>query len=226
MKKNILIYFVIIFITACSGANDGRISAEVIRVIDGDTIEVLLDGKEETVRFLLIDTPETRHPQLGVQPYGQEASAFVHDLLQGETVELEFDGSERDKYGRLLMYVYIDGESVQEMLLRKGLARVAYVYPPNTKYVDRYREIQAEAQKKAIGIWSIENYVQEDGFQSEFVEQENVQSSDCNIKGNLSSSGDKIYHVPGGAHYEVTKPEQWFCSEEEAKAAGFRPAQR
>ena len=128
------------------------------------------------------------------------------------------------------------------------MARVAYVYVPNTKYVDRYYEIQKEAQKKGVGIWSIENYAQEDGFHEEVVKgnQESLKSNanengggqsssapsgDCNIKGNISSSGDKIYHMPGQQYYEVTKideskGEKYFCSTQEAEQAGFRASQR
>lgn len=143
-----------------------RITAKVIEVIDGDTIKVSINGSAETVRFLLIDTPETKHPSKHVQPFGPEASKFTANLLNGKQVELEKDITERDKYGRLLFYVYIDGKSAQEQLLAKGLARVS-IYPPDVKYVDKYRAIQDQARKGGIGIWSIENYAQEDGYHTE-----------------------------------------------------------
>ncbi|WP_035349774.1 thermonuclease family protein [Fictibacillus gelatini] len=205
------------------------VPAEVIRVIDGDTIKVNVNNKEETVRFLLVDTPESVHPTKPIQPFGPEASQLTKKLLTGKKVELELDVSERDKYGRLLAYVYVDGKSVQEELLKKGLARVAYVFAPNTKYVDRYRKIERAAREKGIGIWSLENYVQEDGFHpkkeakqpKEPLETEDHPSG-CNIKGNISTHGDKIYHVPGGRYYRITKPEQWFCTVKEAERAGFR----
>ena len=132
-----------------------KLDAKVIRVIDGDTIEVeLSNGKKETVRFILVDTPETKHPQRGVEPCGPEASAFTAKMLPaGTTVKLELDVQERDRYGRLLAYVYKNGKSVQEALLAEGLARVA-VFPPNVKYVDEYRAIEAEAKKAKKGIWS------------------------------------------------------------------------
>lgn len=162
-----------------------------------------------------------------MQPFGPEASQFAKETLEGKEVELEFDVSERDKYGRLLAYVWIDGKMFNEMLLEKGLARVAYVFAPNTKYVDRFYEIQKKAQKEGIGIWSIENYVQEDGFQSinadSLNKEENNENEDCLIKGNINSKGEKIYHTPDSPSYEQTKPEMWFCTEEEAQAAGFRP---
>jgi len=150
------------------------ISASVVEVIDGDTIKVKIKGKIETVRFLLVDTPETKHPQKGVQPFGSQAYQFTKSLLSGKTVQLEKDVQERDKYGRLLMYVYVDGKSFQKELLKRGLARVA-VYPPNIKYVDEYRKIEREARKMGVRIWSIDGYVQEDGFISR--EKDSKQSS-------------------------------------------------
>lgn len=149
-----------------------RIKAEVVNVFDGDTIKVKVNGKEAKVRFLLIDTPETHHPRLGEQPFGKEASKFTTDLLTDKTVELEQDVSPGpDKYGRMLYYIYVDGKSVQEMLLEKGLARVAYIYVPNVKYVDKYRAIQEKAQKAGVGIWSVENYARENGYHPEAVKE-------------------------------------------------------
>lgn len=89
-----------------------------------------------------------------------------------------------------------------EMLLVKGLARVAYVYQPNVKYVDHFQSIQHEAQEKGIGIWSLENYVQEEGFnKSSKVPSQKLSSAGCDIKGNINSKGEKIYRTPDGAYY-------------------------
>jgi len=134
-----------------------RTTATVVSVTDGDTIKVKFsNGKIETVRLLLIDTPETVHPSKPVQPCGPEASAFTKKMLPaGSTVKLEFDVQERDKYGRLLAYVYVGGKSVQKALLAEGLAKVA-VYPPNVKYVDEYRAIEAKAKAAKKGIWADE----------------------------------------------------------------------
>lgn len=212
-------------------------SAVVKRVVDGDTIEVDIDGKEETVRMILVDTPETKHPQLGVQPFGPEASAFTEESLNGKEVGLEKDVSDRDQYGRLLRYVWVDGELFNQKLIEEGLARVS-VYQPDVKYVDEFRASQEKAQQKGIGIWSIENYAQEDGYHIEEEEpepepeettepqEETETTGDCNIKGNINSSGEKIYHVPGGQFYDVTVPEEIFCSTTEAENAGYRASQR
>jgi micrococcal nuclease len=139
------------------------IDAKVTRVVDGDTLEVTINGKKETVRMILVDTPETKKPNTPVQPFGPEASAFTKESLEGKDIKLEKDVSERDQYKRLLYYVYIGDIMFNETLLEKGLARVA-VFPPDVKYVDQFRDIQKKAQEAKLGIWSIENYATEKGY--------------------------------------------------------------
>lgn len=222
------IFFVLAGCNQLQSSEKDRIPVQVLNVVDGDTIKVKVDGKNETVRFLLVDTPESVHPNKPVQPFSKEASKHTENMLSGSNVELELGIGERDKYGRLLAYVYADGKSVQKSLLEKGLARVAYVFEPNTKYVDDYEKIQKQAQKEGIGIWSLENYSQEEGYISEKTEDpvEETADSKCTIKGNINSSGEKIYHVESGRYYKITKPEKWFCSEQEAIDAGFRKSQQ
>ena len=223
---------------------------ELQEVIDGDTIRINYNGKSEKVRFLLVDTPETNHETLGEQPYGPEAKQFVKQLLEGQhTVYLEFDVSYRDKYKRLLAYVYTeDGISIQEQLLQNGFARVAYIYDPNTKHVDWFKSIQKTAQKSSTGIWSVEDYVTNRGYDKEVyyatIKEDKQKESDsdlltdeanstinntdnsCVIKGNINSKGNEIYHMPGQRDYDNTVPEEMFCTVEEAEAAGFIPASR
>ncbi|MRX72270.1 nuclease [Bacillus lacus] len=198
-----------------------HIPAEVVRVVDGDTVQVSINGRKETVRLLLIDTPETVHPSKPVEPFGPEASSFAKKHLEGKSIGLELDASERDKYGRLLAYVHVEGKMFNEMILEEGLARVAYVFAPNTRHVDRFYEIQKAAQKREAGLWSIENYAAADEKYST-----DSETTACRIKGNVSSSGEKIYHLPGGQFYQVTKEEELFCSEEEAVKAGYRKSKR
>ena len=149
-------------------SRQGLIPVELVKTIDGDTIKIMYEGKEENVRYLLIDTPETNHPRLGKQPYGQQAKVRNQELLQKGQLEIEFDvGGKYDKYGRLLAYIYIDGKSVQEQLLKEGLARVAYVYPPNTRHLDAFEKAEQQAKKSGIGIWTLEDYTTDRGFDSE-----------------------------------------------------------
>jgi len=141
--------------TTADDQQQSLISAEVVNVVDGDTIDVRLkSGKQERVRFILVDTPETVHPKKGEEPFGREASDFTKKTLSGQKVDLKLGVQERDKYGRLLAYVYLkDGTMINELLLQKGLARVA-VFPPNTEFVDQFRDIEAQAKKEYKGIWS------------------------------------------------------------------------
>jgi micrococcal nuclease len=128
----------------------------VTRVIDGDTVEIspTIDGIED-VRFIGVDTPETKDPDCGVQPYGTEASAFTTSELQGQEVQLEFDVEKTDRYDRLLAYVYpSDGTMFNETLLEEGYAQVA-TFPPNVRYVDRFLAAQEEARTAGNGIWGL-----------------------------------------------------------------------
>lgn len=230
MKRKWMYIFLaaMMFLGGCQGIFNGdhtsgnRLKAKVIKVIDGDTMKILVNGKEETIRLLLVDTPESVHPEKPVQPFALEASDYAKEMLSNQNVEIELDVRERDKYGRLLVYLYINGQMFNEMLLENGLARVAYIFEPNTKYVDRFLDIQKKAQAKKIGIWSIENYVDEKGFNEKMADSQ--QTEDCYIKGNINSKGEKIYHMPDDRDYKKTKAERMFCTEQEAQSAGFRRA--
>jgi micrococcal nuclease len=161
------IYFPELFAEEETPSRSGLIPVELVKTIDGDTIKIKYEGKEQNVRYLLIDTPETNHAQLGKQPFGQQAKERNTQLLNSGKLEIEFDIGERvDKYGRLLAYIYIDGVSIQEKLLEEGLARVGYVYPPNTRHLDAFEKAQDKAEKAGIGIWTLEDYVTERGFDS------------------------------------------------------------
>ena len=111
---------------------------DVIRVVDGDTFVVDFNGTEEKVRLIGIDTPESVHPDADKNTAaGVTASDYTKALLTGKSVELEFDVQERDKYGRLLAYAYLDGYMLNKKLLEDGYAVVS-TYPPNVKYVDEF----------------------------------------------------------------------------------------
>ncbi|CAI6330160.1 thermonuclease family protein [Bacillus subtilis] len=131
-----------------------KIEVTVRRVIDGDTFIADVNGTEERIRLILVDTPETVHPTKAVQPYGKEASAFSKKTLENQSVYLEYDKEKRDKYDRLLAYVFLkDGTSFNKILLEKGYARLA-VFPPNTKYEDEYKQAEKTAKNERLGIWN------------------------------------------------------------------------
>ncbi len=131
------------------------IEAQVVRVIDGDTIEVNIGGQIYKVRYIGIDTPETVHPTIGEEPCGKEASDKNRELVEGKVVKLEKDVSEMDKYGRLLRYVYVGDVFINAELVRLGYAQVA-TYPPDVKYQDLFLQLQREAREAGRGCWGLE----------------------------------------------------------------------
>lgn len=143
-----------------------KVKVTVDRVVDGDTVNVIMpDGSEESIRLLLIDTPESVHPGKPDQPYGEEASDFAKETLQeGDTVTLEIGNPARDDYDRLLGYIWTEGEIFNQMLIEEGYARVAYVYEPNTKYLDKFVRTEEKAENAGQNIWSIDGYA-DSGFE-------------------------------------------------------------
>jgi micrococcal nuclease len=136
------------------GRGEGPASATVVvtRVVDGDTVEVQLDGVEEDVRYIGVDTPETVKPGEPVQCFGPQASAFNHRLVEGKRVRLVFGAERRDVYGRLLAYVYLDGRFVNAELVRRGLARTLTI-PPNDRFAAELKRLEIAAARAGRGLW-------------------------------------------------------------------------
>lgn len=129
--------------------------AVVRRVIDGDTVE-LADGR--LVRYIGINTPEVRRRvgEMWVkdpQPYAEAAADANRQLVEGKTVRLEYDVQTHDRYGRLLAYVYVGDQMVNDALLDAGYAQVMTI-PPNVKYVERFRAVAARARAAGRGLWT------------------------------------------------------------------------
>lgn len=124
----------------------------VSEVVDGDTIKL---SNGETVRLIGVDTPETVHPNKPVEKFGREASAFTKQLLLGKQVRLEYDQDTRDRYQRLLAYVYLpDGTSANEQIVASGFGYAYTQFP--FKYMERYREIEKRARAQRRGLWADE----------------------------------------------------------------------
>lgn len=142
------------------------IKTTVNSVVDGDTIKVTISGKEESVRLIGVDNPETVKPNSPVEAYGKEASNFTKEQLTGKEVFLEKDVQERDKYGRLLAYVWlspptkIDDNEIRTKLFNAKLIIDGYgqllTIPPNIKYVDYFTTYQNEAKENNVGLWAIQ----------------------------------------------------------------------
>ena len=130
-------------------------TGRVVDVIDGDTIRVRISGSVEKVRLIGVDTPETKHPDKGVECYGPEASARTGELIgPGTVVRLERDLATRDRYGRLLAYVYRVSDSlfVNETLLVEGYAR-ALPFDDTPMFHDRFARAEERARSSAVGLW-------------------------------------------------------------------------
>jgi micrococcal nuclease len=136
------------------GRAAARFDATVVSTVDGDTIDVrIAGGRVERVRILGADTPETKDRRKPVQCFGPEASAYTHTRLRGRRVSLETDAETRDKYGRLLAYVYVEGKRFDDELLRLGYARLLLI-PPNGAYGRDMLDAELEARTAHRGLWA------------------------------------------------------------------------
>lgn len=205
----------------------------IASVVDGDTFKVDINGVVKTIRVIGIDTPETVDPRKPVECFGVEASNKAKAVLSGKKVRLEYDPTqgELDKYARTLRHVFLqDGTNFGLLMIKDGYAH-EYTYAVPYKYQTEFKAAQKQAMEAKAGLWG-------DVCQSATaIEQPNTSlaplapsgTADCTIKGNISSKGEKIYHVIGCRSYNQTvidesKGERWFCAEQEALAAGWRKA--
>jgi micrococcal nuclease len=139
-----------------AGGNEGSGSADsapVTRVVDGDTVEVRLDGRAEKVRLIGVDTPESVKPGTPVECFAKAASEETRHLVDGRRVTLRFDAERRDRYGRLLAYVYRDGLFVNAALVERGYARTLTI-PPNVAHAALFARLARDARGAGRGLWS------------------------------------------------------------------------
>ena len=130
---------------------------KVIKVVDGDTITIKMDGADTKVRMIGIDTPESVAPETSGKSNsdeGKQASDYLKKLIDQKNIYLEFDIGRTDQYGRILAYVYLSDKTsmVQEIMLSEGYA-VVMTYQPNVKYADRFLEQQRQARQEEKGFW-------------------------------------------------------------------------
>ncbi len=155
--------FLVYFLRGSHQDNKGiyqpREWVKVIRVVDGDTIEIeslaaTVGVKREKVRLIGINTPETVDPRKPIECFGKEASVKTKELVLGKSVYLEKDIENRDKYGRLLRYVWLGGKMLNLTLMERGYAQIETV-PPNVKYARQFKEAAEKARASQLGLWSI-----------------------------------------------------------------------
>ena len=159
-SSHFLTLFLFVFALLLSSCSNKSLNASpnlatVKRVVDGDTIEIAIGGKTERVRLIGVDTPETKHPTKGVECYGPEASAYTEQLLPtGTALRVERDIEARDKYGRLLLYVYTADSNVfvNLDLVMNGYAR-PMVFEPNTAHKADFAQAATQAELRNVGLW-------------------------------------------------------------------------
>ena len=219
----------------------GSESGPVVKVVDGDTIDVATANGTERIRIIGLDTPE-----IGECGFS-EASAAMADLVAGRSVQLVRDPTQdnRDRYGRLVRHVHRGGTSAAVEMIRRGHS-AEYLY--GAEYQNRSAHLRAEREARAakVGMWSTRGCATPTPTPSptptptepvtvvappEPTPTAPAPTGSCRIKGNISSSGEKIFHSPGQAHYERTKisldkGERWFCSAADAVNAGWRAAKQ
>lgn len=154
MKK----FFIFIILSLCIINNvNAKEMVTLSKCVDGDTAWFYLDGKEIKTRFLAIDTPESTNK---IEEYGKEASNFTCDkLTNAKKIEIEYDenSDKTDKYNRELVWVFVDNELLQNLIIKEGLGEVAYLYG-DYKYTSLLQKSQLEAQEKKMNIWSTTDY--------------------------------------------------------------------
>jgi micrococcal nuclease len=213
----------------------------VTHVVDGDTIDVNIDGQISRIRLIGINTPEVVDPRKPVQCFGKEASDKAKELLTNQNVRLEADSSQddKDKYGRLLRYVWReDGLFYNLEIIKLGFA-YEYTYFLPYKYQTEFKAAQNYAKDNKLGLWAnntcdgrlitANEQTSNEGDQA-LGRLQKTASSSCLIKGNINTKGEKIYHLINCPYYKQTiidegTGEKWFCTETEAIDAGWRKAQ-
>lgn len=157
-KKYILFSLIISFLLITNVSANSKIEVTLNKCVDGDTAWFNMNGKKIKTRFLAIDTPESTNK---IEEYGKEASDYVCSLLTNASkIELEYDdvSDKQDKYDRYLVWVFVDGKLLQEMIVKEGLAEIKYIYG-DYKYLDNVNNALDEAKKNKRNLWSNEETI-------------------------------------------------------------------
>ncbi len=197
-------------------ASAAELTGRAISIADGDTFTLLTADKNQIkIRLAEIDAPENG------QPYGNRARQALSELVYGQNVRVEVQT--KDRYGRTVGRTYVDDLDVCAEMVRRGAAWVYREYAIE----QRLFALEQQARDAEKGLWGISEARNLAPWEWRRQGNQATAPPGCNIKGNLSRSG-KIYHLPGTSSYGATRidtsrGERWFCSEAEARAAGWRP---
>jgi endonuclease YncB( thermonuclease family) len=192
---------------------------KVVKVTDGDTVNVLDQTRtQHKIRLGGIDAPERS------QDFGRKSTENLAGYVAGEYIEVEYN--KRDRYERIVGKLVKDGRDINLLQVKDGFAWHYKYYQRDQSASDRalYSAAENEARGKSIGLWSAPAVPP---WEWRRKGSQQTSSTGCDIKGNISSNGNRIYHLSGTTWYSRTKineakGERWFCSEEEARAAGWR----
>jgi len=220
LRATLLIFLILMLGFSIPASADVKGSA---RAIDGDTLEF----SDQRVRLQGIDAPELNQKcwlEGSKWPCGKESSRALQNLIDGAVVRCQ--KIDRDRYGRIVARCHSNGHDIGHAMVASGMA-LAY-----RKYSSGYIDAEVAAKAKEVGIWKskfIEPWLWRRG--KRLFDRLSHNKKNCKIKGNISRSGTRIYHTPGSTYYGRTritegKGERWFCSEKEAKDAGWRKSRR
>jgi micrococcal nuclease len=164
MRGVIASFALLIGLASCSGSSplpNGQADlvkiadGKIVKVVDGDTVDIDIDGHTERVRLIGVNTPETKHPTKPIECFGPEASAYLTQLLpKGTTVRIERDVEARDRYGRMLLYLYL---GTNDLFINLDLVARGYGTPmsiePNTFHRNDFVRAAAQAEAANVGLW-------------------------------------------------------------------------
>ena len=209
-KKKTIISFILILAIGWGWWKVSPKTYIVTQVTDGDTIKL---SNGEIVRYISIDAPELRKGEHEAQCFAQQAKEINERLIKNKKVRIETDENKMDRFGRTLAYVYQDNIFINQQLLEQGAGKF-HLDTVNNKYQSTLIAAANQAHKEKTGLWKDCAPDPEIG---------------CLIKGNLDKLDHRWYHLPEFRHYSqvvvnLEKSDQWFCTEEEAKEAGFEKA--
>ena len=198
------------------------LTGQVVGISDGDTFTLLTKDKEQIkIRVAEIDAPEDG------QPYGRKSKRLLSVLIYREEIEVQVQTT--DRYGRIVGRPYVNDLDVSGEMIRQGAAWAYRKYLTDKSLI----ALENEAREARRGVWSLPEAERIPPWEWRYGGPTDTSNATapgtCDIKGNISGSGQRIYHTPGQRHYQATKiteskGERWFCSETEARAAGWRKA--
>ena len=232
MKKPLRIAFfsIVLFLLLPALLSAGQY--KVIRVVDGDTIVVNYEGKPEKVRLLCVNTPESVHPDKKQNiPMGKVASDYTKNRLKGKYVDLEFEGPLRGRYGRLLAYIFVDGQNFNLELVKQGLSPYYTKYGLSQKYDQEFRETERYAREHKLNIWGdpalTQKYLRLKSKWGQHRSQISTPASTVQTKEwkYVASKKSNIFHRPDCKWAKKINPKNLigFDNREEAVQSGRRP---